>query len=30
MRESIAEKHRGKGWMAGDFNEPLDGFRDYM
>lgn len=26
----LAGKYRGKGWMADDFDEPLNDFKEYM
>lgn len=29
-RTGLAGKYRGQGWMADDFDAPLDDFREYM
>lgn len=30
MKRRIADKYKGKGWMAEDFDAPLDDFKEYM
>ena len=29
-RERILEKYKGKGWIADDFDAPLEEFKEYM
>ncbi|MBQ9061261.1 MAG: DUF2281 domain-containing protein [Eubacterium sp.] len=29
-RKGLAGKYRGQGWMADDFDAPIDDFREYM